>query len=146
MTSGPGADGVAEEGPPTPGGERTPPAAPPAAPAADSDQPFLADRIVEDAALALEKARDRTGPTLQWPLTLVLVGLVMSLLIVADDHFRRGSVLFAGFVLLAFLLRLLLSDQDAGWLAMRRRRIDLMCLGVLATGVSVFALIVPAPS
>jgi hypothetical protein len=77
---------------------------------------------------------------------LVLTGLVSSLLVVADDHFRRGSVLFAAFVVLAFFLRLILSDRDAGWLVVRSRAIDLACLGVLGLSLSVFALIVPSPS
>lgn len=86
------------------------------------------------------------GPRFQWPLVLVLCGLVASLAVVAADHFRRGSVLFAGFVVLAFFLRLILREPDAGWLAVRSRGIDLMCLGVLGIGLSVFALIVPPPS
>lgn len=86
------------------------------------------------------------GPRLQWPLTIILAGLVGSLVIVGTDHFRRGSVLFAGFVGLAFLLRLFLSDRGAGWLAVRCRLIDLACLGFLTVSLFVFALIVPPPS
>ena len=73
-------------------------------------------------------------------------GLVVSLLIVAGDHFRRGSVLYAGFVGLAFILRLVLSDQEAGWLAVRSRRVDLLVLGSLAGALTVFSVIVPSPS
>ncbi|MGB8020786.1 MAG: DUF3017 domain-containing protein [Candidatus Nanopelagicales bacterium] len=86
------------------------------------------------------------GPRLQWPLAVVLAGLVGSLVIVGTDHFRRGSVLFAGFVGLAFVLRLLLSDRGAGWLAVRCRIIDLACLGILTVSLFVFAMIVPPPS
>ena len=77
---------------------------------------------------------------------VVLAGLLVSLIVVADDHFRRGSVLFAGFVVLAFFLRLFLPERDAGWLAVRGKGIDLLCLGFLGIGLSVFALIVPPPS
>ena len=73
-------------------------------------------------------------------------GLLVALIVVADDHFRRGSVLFAAFVVLAFFLRLFLPDRDAGWLAVRSKGIDLLCLGFLGIGLSVFALIVPPPS
>jgi hypothetical protein len=107
---------------------------------------FRADRLEEDQALAAEQAREAGGPRLQWPSMLVLLGLVGSLLVVADDHFRRGSVLFAAFVVLAFFLRLILSDRDAGWLAVRSRAVDLACLGALGLSLSVFALVVPSPS
>lgn len=112
----------------------------------EHEDAFLADRLTEDRAQAQDVARDERGPRLQWPLMLVLGGLVASLLVVANDHFRRGSVLFAGFVVLAFFLRLLLSDRDAGWLAVRSRPIDLLWLGGLGLSLSVFALIVPSPS
>jgi hypothetical protein len=119
---------------------------PPPEPRNGAVQDFTRDRVEEDAALSVEVARDASGPPLQWPLVTVLVGLVVSLIVVADDHFRRGSVLFAAFVVLAFFLRLFLPERDAGWLAVRSRRIDLLCLAFLGIGLSVFALIVPPPS
>lgn len=107
---------------------------------------FGEDRQIEDADLARAVRREAAGPRVQWPLTLVLAGMVVSLAIVATDHFRRGSVLFAGCAVLAFFLRALLSDADAGWLAIRSRRIDLATMGVLGISLAVFALIVPPPS
>jgi Protein of unknown function (DUF3017) len=127
-----------------PPGAQWPPVAPDPASAAGLD--FTRDRVAEDAALSVEVARDSGGPRFQWPLMVVLVGLLVSLGVVADDHFRRGSVLFAGFVVGAFFLRLFLPERDAGWLAVRSRGIDLLCLGFLGIGLSVFALIVPPPS
>lgn len=88
----------------------------------------------------------RSSPPFQWPSVLVLLGLTVSLAVVASDHFRRGSVLFAAFVVLAFFLRLLLRDSDAGWLAVRSRVVDLACLSALGISLGVFALIVPPPS
>jgi hypothetical protein len=127
-----------------PPGSAWPPAAPdPTGPAAPD---FTHDRVEEDAALSVDVARDAGGPPFQWPLVTVLVGLVVALVVVADDHFRRGSVLFAAFVVLAFFLRLFLPERDAGWLAVRSRRMDLLCLAFLGIGLSVFALIVPPPS
>jgi hypothetical protein len=114
--------------------------------AAQAQERFLADRREEDAAVDAARALEAGGPRFQWPLALVLTGLVVSLLVVADDHFRRGAVLFAAFVVLAFLLRLVLSDRDAGWLAVRSRGVDLACLGVLGLSLTVFSLIVPPPS
>jgi Protein of unknown function (DUF3017) len=127
-----------------PPGAHRPPVVPDPASAAGPD--FTRDRLEEDAALTAEAAQDSGGPRLQWPLMLVLVGLLVSLGIVAADHFRRGSVLFAGFVVGAFFLRLFLPERDAGWLAVRSKGIDLLCLGLLGVGLSVFALIVPPPS
>jgi hypothetical protein len=127
-----------------PPGAQWPPAAPDPASAAGLD--FTRDRVAEDAALSAEAVRASGGPRLQWPLMTVLVGLLVSLIVVAADHFRRGSVLFAGFVVGAFFLRLFLPERDAGWLAVRGKGIDLLCLGLLGVGLSVFALVVPPPS
>ncbi len=107
---------------------------------------FTADRAEEDVAASTVAAQDAGGPPLQWPLVLVLTGLLVSLLIVATDHFRRGSVLFAAVVVFAFFLRAFLPERDAGWLAVRSRRIDLLCLGFLGSTLLVFSLIVPSPS
>lgn len=107
---------------------------------------FSADRVEEDVAASAVAAQDAGGPPFQWPLMLVLTGLVVSLVIVATDHFRRGSVLFATVVVFAFFLRAFLSARDAGWLAVRSRRVDLLCLGFLGLTLTVFALIVPPPS
>ena len=115
-------------------------------PAADEAAPFRADRVEEDIDRAVTAHREARGPWFQWPLVLVLVGLAISLLVVAGDHFRRGSVGFAACVVLAFFLRLILSDEDAGWLAVRSRLVDLLCLAFLGLSLSVFALIVPPPS
>ncbi len=107
---------------------------------------FPRDRRIEDAAREQRASLAASGPRLQWPLVVVLGGMGVSLVVVATDHFRRGSVLFAAFALLAFFLRLLLSDQDAGWLAIRSRAVDLVTMGILGLALSVFALIVPPPS
>ena len=115
-------------------------------PIAAGMQDFAGDRLEERAAASSGAFRERGGPPFQWPLTVVLVGLLISLVVVASDHFRRGSVLFAGFVVGAFLLRMFLPDREAGWLAVRSRGIDLACLGFLGVSLSVFSLIVPPPS
>ena len=122
---------------------------PPGAPSPPSEPlvpDFTADRAEEDVAASAVAAQDAGGPPLQWPLVLVLTGLLVSLLIVATDHFRRGSVLFAAVVVFAFFLRAFLPDRDAGWLAVRSRRVDLLCLGFLGFTLVVFSLIVPPPS
>ena len=46
----------------------------------------------------------------------------------------------------AIFLRLLLPPSEAGLLAVRSKRVDAIVLGVLAIGLTVFALWVPAPN
>ncbi len=81
----------------------------------------------------------------QWPIALVLVGVAASLIVVALDHFRIGSLTLAGSLVLAFVLRLVLPSTQAGMLAVRSRTVDLVVLGSLAVVLAVFALWVPPP-
>lgn len=90
--------------------------------------------------------RKRRLSLAQWPITLVLAGVGVALLLVATDHFRRGSVVLTASVLVAAFLRLLLPEKDAGWLAVRSRVVDVSTLGVLGLALAVFSLWVPAPS
>jgi hypothetical protein len=82
----------------------------------------------------------------QWPITLVLALVGLSLVLIATDHFRRGSVLLAAGVILAFFLRLMLPGSEAGYLVVRSRRVDVIVLGILGIGLGIFSLWVPAPS
>lgn len=107
---------------------------------------FAADRQEERSAITFDARRQAVEPRFQWPLMIVLVGLLGSLIVVATDHFRRGAVLFAAFVVVAFVLRLVLKERDAGWLAVRAKRTDVIVLGVLALSLVVFSVIVPSPS
>ena len=81
----------------------------------------------------------------QWPILVVLTGVVIALALVSLDYFRRGSVVLAGSVLLAAFLRLLLPDREAGLLVVRSRRVDVAVLGVLGALLAVFAFWVPPP-
>ena len=82
----------------------------------------------------------------QWPITLVLIGVGVSMLLIAMDYFRRGSVVLSASVLLAAFLRLLLPDADAGMLVVRSRKVDVLTLGILGVGLTIFTFWVPAPS
>jgi len=90
-------------------------------------------------------ARSRVGVLREWPMVLVLVGVAGSLAVVALGHFRRGSVLLAGAVVLAMFLRLLLTTEEAGMLAVRSKVVDVVCLAVLGIGLGVLAFAVPPP-
>ncbi|MCI0689157.1 MAG: DUF3017 domain-containing protein [Sporichthyaceae bacterium] len=82
----------------------------------------------------------------EWPIALVLTCVLISLGVVAANHFRRGSVLLAASVLLATGLRLILPARQAGLLAVRSRLLDVIALGGLGGGLMVLALVVPPPS
>ena len=82
----------------------------------------------------------------QWPITLVLLGVVVAMIMIAMDYFRRGSIVLSASVLLAAFLRLLLPDEDAGMLVVRSRKVDVLTLAALGLGLTIFTFWVPAPS
>jgi hypothetical protein len=82
----------------------------------------------------------------EWPITAALTVVVIGLVVVASGHFRRGTVLLSFGVALALFLRLLLPSSEAGLLAVRSKRVDVVVLAFLALATSVLALWVPPPS
>lgn len=76
----------------------------------------------------------------------VLAVVATSLWIVADNHFKRGTVLFALAICFAAFLRLVLPNGVAGLLRVRSRLVDVLTLAALGVGTLVAALIVPPPS
>ena len=81
----------------------------------------------------------------EWPLAAVLLGVGLGLLVVANNRFRLGTVIVAASVVLAMVLRAVLSQQRAGLLVVRSRLVDVLTLGVFGVGLTVLALIVPPP-
>lgn len=79
----------------------------------------------------------------EWPIGLVTAVLAAAALLIATNHFRRGTVLFAAGVLLAAGLRLLLSDDHAGLLRVRSKALDVATLVVLGLATGVLAIAVP---
>jgi hypothetical protein len=88
----------------------------------------------------------RTSVWREWPLIVVLAVIGTGLWIVVDDHFRRGTVVFALGVCLAAVLRGVLPNGSAGLLEVRSRFVDVLTLAALGAATLVAALIVPAPS
>ncbi|MEI6362888.1 MAG: DUF3017 domain-containing protein [Actinomycetes bacterium] len=82
----------------------------------------------------------------QWPIVLVLAGVAVAMILIGLDYFRRGCVVLSASVLLAAFLRMLLPEADAGWLAVRSRKIDVVILGILGVGLTIFTFWVPPPS
>lgn len=99
----------------------------------------------DDNVIPLRRARSRAWLR-EWPITLVLAGVAIAMILIASDSFRRGSVVLSASVLLAAFLRLLLPDEDAGMLAVRTKKVDVITLGLLGVGVTVFTFWVPPPS
>lgn len=81
----------------------------------------------------------------QWPIVSVLGGIAVALLFIGLDRFRVGAVLLSASVVVAFILRIVLTDAQAGLLAVRPRGVDLVVLGTLAAMLSILALWVPPP-
>ena len=100
----------------------------------------------DDATVVPLRRPGRHAVLAQWPLIIVLAGLAVACVMIAMDSFRRGCVVLSASVLLAAFLRLLLSDRDAGLLAVRSRRLDVIVLLVLGLGLGVFTFWVPPPS
>ena len=82
----------------------------------------------------------------QWPILLVLAIIGAGLIVVADDHFRRGTVLIAGGVCVAAALRAMLPESTAGLMHVRSRVVDVLTLAFLGAGSLIASLIVPPPS
>ena len=82
----------------------------------------------------------------QWPLAASLLVVLVGLVIVSSGHFRRGTLVLSFGVALALFLRLLLPGSEAGLLAVRSKRVDVVVLTALAVMTSVLALWVPPPS
>jgi hypothetical protein len=82
----------------------------------------------------------------QWPILVVYLGLATALAVVVFIDFRVGASILSASVLLAFLLRLVLSDVQAGWLRIRRRRLDLTVLASLGVLLLILAVVVPQGS
>lgn len=85
-----------------------------------------------------------TEPRYEWPLAVSAgigaIGLVVTLF----DQWRLGVVVFACGVLAAGILRLVLSDDRAGLLRVRRRTFDVVIL--LGMGAAVLALALAVPN
>lgn len=65
------------------------------------------------------------GLRTEWPLVLMLCGIVASLLLMIFDRWRRGAFAIGVVALLAALLRVLLPEHRIGLLAVRARWFDI---------------------
>jgi hypothetical protein len=79
----------------------------------------------------------------EWPLGLAGVVAVAGLVILTFYDWRNGVLIFAGGVLLAGLLRGVLSDTAAGLLHVRSRMFDTLLLIGVGAAILLLGLIVP---
>ena len=113
----------------------------------------MAEPVEAPEALGLTPvdAPDLVAPTGQrwwheWPLILVLGTAIAGLVVVADNHFKRGTVIFGCALLLGTFLRAVLPEDRAGLLRVRRKWIDVATLGFFAVATVTLAVVVPPPS
>jgi hypothetical protein len=79
----------------------------------------------------------------QWPLALVLLAMVVSLVVLTFYDFRAGSIMLGGSVLFAAAMRTVLPRERAGLLAIRGRSIDLVTMYGLGIALTTVAVLVP---
>jgi uncharacterized membrane protein len=71
----------------------------------------------------------------QWPILLVGFFLVVAFSLVAAGYWRRGALVMAIGVGVAAALRLTLTDERAGLLAVRSRTFDILTTGSVSAAV-----------
>ena len=71
----------------------------------------------------------------QWPILAVFAVFLVAFGLVVTDYWRRGSLLIGIGVAVAAVLRLVLSDQRAGLLVVRRRATDFATMAVVSASV-----------
>ncbi len=98
--------------------------------------PALADNVIPLPQSVGVRVRS------QWPSISVQLLVLIAVGMIAVD-FRWCVWLLALAIAWAFVLRLLLPRRRIGWLEVRRRRTDLICLGVLLLGFVMVAVATP---
>jgi Protein of unknown function (DUF3017) len=79
----------------------------------------------------------------QWPLALVLLGLIIGLALLSFYEFRVGSITLGVAILLGAALRTVLPHDRAGLLAIRGRPMDLLTMYGLGVALTTVAVLVP---
>jgi hypothetical protein len=79
----------------------------------------------------------------QWPLALVLLGLVIGLIVLSFYDFKVGSIMLGAAIIFGGALRMVLPRDRAGLLAIRSRPIDLVTMYGLGIALTTVAVLVP---
>jgi hypothetical protein len=88
----------------------------------------------------IRRTSRRARAQLPFLIVLAVVAAAALYLGISPGHWRRGSGLIAGAMLLAGLLRLVLRQQRAGMLRVRAAWIDVLCYWTLGVGILVLAI------
>jgi hypothetical protein len=86
---------------------------------------------VTDASSTTQSDRSLGFLRNQLPMVLVVLVLVVAVVFVAQDRWRRGAVVIGGAPLLASALRLVLPQVRVGLLAVRSKPFDVVAYAVL---------------
>ena len=81
------------------------------------------------------KDRSRDLARAQWPILTVAAIFALALVLVAAGFWRRGALLIGIGVGVAAGLRLLLSDEQAGLLVVRSKRLDFATMATVCAVV-----------
>ncbi|WJR32743.1 DUF3017 domain-containing protein [Mycobacteroides immunogenum] len=76
----------------------------------------------------------------QWPILVVSAVFLVALGLVIADRWRRGALVVGIAVGIAAALRLVLTDETAGLLAVRSKTFDVGALGAVAAAMVYLAL------
>ncbi len=79
----------------------------------------------------------------QWPLALVLLGLVVGLVVLSFYDFRAGSITLGVAIIFGAALRTVLPHDRAGLLAIRTRPVDLVTMYGLGIALTTVAVLIP---
>ncbi len=93
------------------------------------------------------QAGNQGGIAVQLPYLIVLCGVAAGLALIwqGTHYVRPGTLTVAGALFVAVAARVALPEQRAGFLASRRRSIDVTALAILAVGLLVAGLVLPIP-
>jgi hypothetical protein len=81
----------------------------------------------------------------QWPLLVVVVGVVAGLVIawLGESTWRIGCLVIGAALVVGAVERVVLADREAGLLQVRGKAFDVAVLGLAGAAVIVLAVVVP---
>jgi hypothetical protein len=91
--------------------------------------------------MAAFRTRDLHG--LPFALVFLVAASGVGFAVVRSDHWLRGVGVVGVAMLIAALLRVVLTDRQAGMLAIRRRPFDVLCYLVVAVAIIGTGLVLP---